>query len=292
MEISEKKATTADEQIEKLKKRGMVITNEEKAKENLLDIGYYRLGFYWYPFEQDHPTHTFYPDTQFDYAIKLYYFDYDLRNILLRYISRIEVNFRTTIVYYVSNEYRDNPFWYVDSNVIKQETIESRTYQNALDDVKKEPIIKRDMLKYQREYAPAWKALEFMPFGTIIKLYESLINPNLKCRISNIYGISSPSKFTNYINTIRTLRNNCAHGKVLYDLRLPQAIVASVLGDLGENKTNFYGAYCVFRYMLEKVSKNRVTEMKADVLKAFERIPYQILKDIIADKTGLSENYI
>ena len=45
-----KLATNIDEQITKLVERGMVIDNVEKAKENLLDIGYFRLGFYWFPF--------------------------------------------------------------------------------------------------------------------------------------------------------------------------------------------------------------------------------------------------
>ena len=36
-----KYATTLDEQVEKLKNRGLVINDEEKAKEVLLDIGYY-----------------------------------------------------------------------------------------------------------------------------------------------------------------------------------------------------------------------------------------------------------
>lgn len=37
-----KYATTLDEQVDKLKNRGLVINDEEKAKEVLLDIGYYR----------------------------------------------------------------------------------------------------------------------------------------------------------------------------------------------------------------------------------------------------------
>jgi abortive infection bacteriophage resistance protein len=45
------KAITLDEQIQLLRSRGMVINNEEKAKEVLSDIGYYRLGFYWFPME-------------------------------------------------------------------------------------------------------------------------------------------------------------------------------------------------------------------------------------------------
>ena len=45
------KATTFEEQIQLLRSRGMVINNEEKAKEVLSDIGYYRLGFYWFPMD-------------------------------------------------------------------------------------------------------------------------------------------------------------------------------------------------------------------------------------------------
>lgn len=98
-----KTATTINEQIKTLRKRGMYIDNEEKAAENLSDIGYYRLGFYWFPFEKTYPRkekrdHIFKEGTNFDYAIKLYYFDFDLRNLFLRYISRIEINFRTTII--------------------------------------------------------------------------------------------------------------------------------------------------------------------------------------------------
>ena len=44
-------ATNLDQQIEKLQSRGMCLDMEiTKVKELLLDIGYYRLGFYWCPF--------------------------------------------------------------------------------------------------------------------------------------------------------------------------------------------------------------------------------------------------
>ena len=42
--VKGKFATTIDRQIELLKERGMTFDKEWKAKENLLDIGYYRLG--------------------------------------------------------------------------------------------------------------------------------------------------------------------------------------------------------------------------------------------------------
>ncbi len=45
-----KEVINIDEQISLLRQRGMIINNEDKAKEVLSDVGYYRLGFYWFPF--------------------------------------------------------------------------------------------------------------------------------------------------------------------------------------------------------------------------------------------------
>lgn len=270
----------------------MVIGDSRKAKEYLLDIGYYRLGFYWFPFEKTYPrkvkrTHEFKEGTLLDYAIKLYYFDFDLRNLFLRYISRIEINLRTTIIYYVSNAYGDNPFWYISTEVVSGTAINSPKYRKALEDLSKEPTIKSDR-KYHndRPYSPAWKALEFMSFGTIIKLYENLKNPKLQCEIAAKYGINQPSQFSNYINTVRKLRNYCAHGKVLYDLHLDESISNGPLGDLGNRKNTLSGMYMVFRYFLGCISTNRVREMETLLVQSFERITYPEVVKVVTDNTG------
>ena len=48
-----KQAKSLDEQITILRSRNVMIKDEEKAKEYLSDIGYYRLGFYSFPFDND-----------------------------------------------------------------------------------------------------------------------------------------------------------------------------------------------------------------------------------------------
>lgn len=89
-------ATTLDEQIQLLKSRGMQLDyTEEKVKEILGDIGYYRLGFYWHPFQID-AQHNFKVGTKFSTIVSLYYLDSDLRNTLLRFINRIEIHFKNT----------------------------------------------------------------------------------------------------------------------------------------------------------------------------------------------------
>lgn len=289
----EKTATTIKEQICKLKSRGMQIDDVQKAEENLLDIGYFRLGFYWFPFEKSYPskikrTHQFKDGTKFEYAMRLYYFDFDLRNLFLRYISRIEINFRTTLIYSVSNYYKNDAFWYINPAVVKSDFINSNAFQKALNDIKKEVVVKADLKCHRRLNPPAWTALEFMNFGTIILLYDNLLDGGLKHQISVAYGMEKSRQFSIYLNTVRRLRNACAHGKVLFDMKLPEAISSGPLGDLKNRKTMLSGAYMVFKYFLGKISKNRVNEMQSGLIAAFDRVTDKVVKDIIVSSSGFN----
>lgn len=286
-----KLATDVDEQIATLESRGMAINDKEKAKECLLDIGYFRLGFYWFPFEKSYPrkikrTHEFKDGTLFDYAIRLYYFDCDLRNIFLKYINRIEINFRTKLIYYASNRYKEDPFWYQNSKYVDKAFLESDVMEKAMKDAAKEDVIIQDMKVHKRSASPAWKAMEFFSFGTTISLYYNLKEAPLKCEISNLYGISSPNNFMSYIDTVRKLRNYCAHGKVLFDKNLPEAISNGPLGYLGNSKTQLYGAYCVLKYLLGCVSENRAQDMQQEVKALFDQMPNDIVKQIILQNSG------
>jgi len=287
----EKFATNIEEQIALLESRGMTINDKEKAKECLLDIGYFRLGFYWFPFEESYPrkvnrTHKFKENTLFDYVIRLYYFDCDLRNIFLKYINRIEINFRTTLIYYASNRYKQAPFWYQDSKYVNKDFLEDDVMEKAMKDVSKEDVIIHDMKAHKRDVSPAWKAMEFFSFGATILLYDNLKEGPLKCEISNLYGISSPNNFLSYIDTVRKLRNYCAHSKVLFDKNLPEAISNGPLGNLGNNKTQLFGAYRVLEYLLGCVSQNRAQDMRQEVKALFDNLPDDIVKSIILQNSG------
>lgn len=290
-----KKAASVEEQLEILKNRGLIIDNEKKAKEILLDIGYFRLGFYWFPFETTYPrkrnrTHEFKENSHFHDAVTLYYFDFDLRNLLLKYISRVEINFRTTLIYHTGLKYRDKPFWYIDSDVVKQSFLGDEYYNRSLKNLKEESVISNDLNTHKRNYAPAWKALEFLSFGTIVSLFENLKDGGLKQQITKIYGWDKSSQFTNYLNTVRRLRNACAHGKVLYDLKLAEAISEGPLGYLGNYKSSLLGAYKVLHYLLSRVSNNRANELDEGMRKILQGIKEEKLKHIIKDNSGFDPN--
>ncbi|MBW6484248.1 MAG: Abi family protein [Vicingaceae bacterium] len=219
------KATNIEEQIQLLKTRGMKLEYPEaKVRELLLDIGYYRLGFYWNPFEIDE-NHNFKPGTTFKNVIKLYYLDFDLRNLLTRYVTRIEINFKTRLIHYVSNKYKDSPTWFIDNDVMNNRFINSfeKLYNEKF--IKNNKPIKKHHEKYINDkYAPAWKTLEFFTFGTVLTIYKCLKNESIKKKIANDFGVINMRKFINLMDTVVLVRNYCAHGDVLFDLRTPKGI--------------------------------------------------------------------
>ena len=204
----------------------------------------------------------------------------------MKYISRVEINFRTKLIYHASNRYKQEPFWYQDSKYVNKAFLEDDVMEKAMKDASKEDVIIHDMKTHKRNVSPAWKAMEFFIFFATISLYDNLKEGPLKCEISSLYGISSPNNFLSYIDTIRKLRNFCAHGKVLFDKNLPEAISNGPLGYLGNSKTQLFGAYQVLEYILGQVSQNRVQDMRSEVKALFDNMPDDVVKSIILQNSG------
>lgn len=90
-----------------------------KPTKILLNIGYYWLGFYWHYF-QVNKEHQFKENTKLSDVITLYNLDANLRSLLMNIINQIEINFRTKLIYWVSNEYKESPTWFADTHIVER----------------------------------------------------------------------------------------------------------------------------------------------------------------------------
>jgi abortive infection bacteriophage resistance protein len=284
-------ATSIDKQIEILESRGMALDLPiDKVKEVLLDIGYYRLGFYWNPFEVD-PEHNFKKDIKFSTIIDLYYLDVDLRHLLIKYINRIEVNFRTKIVYYVSNKHKNSPTWFVDPKVVSKSFIQDfDNYYN--NDFKKNNVIGRHHKKYINDkYAPAWKTLEYLTFGNNLKIYKNLLDKETKERISKIYSVNDIAKFEKLMDVIVYVRNYCAHSGVIFDLRNTYGIPKLPFYDFNNNDRHCLDSCIkIIIFILSTISINRANELRQHIDNLF--VEYLNKGDEITQIITSKINYI
>lgn len=266
-----RKAKPLQEQVDLLIKRGMRFDEPERARQFLLEIGWYRMSLYWFPFETRYPDersveHRFREGTDFRDALLLYAFDFNLRNKLLKPLERIETAFRTFLIYQVSTRYPDSPTWFADTRVVTPahaRAFERTVYQPMR---RQNPHIQLHHRRFPADrFAPAWKTLEFVTLGTICNLYSSLTSQHLRQEIARHFGVAQEDVFADYMGVIRGLRNNCAHGNVLYDFRPGEIPLGPALNGTHAPRSNLAGAISVVEHFLKVISERLLQEFRKDL---------------------------
>ena len=113
-----KQPLTIDEQIELLKSRGLEFNDVNEAKNSLLNISYYRLSSYLYPFRiPNDDKQRFMSGTIFEDILKFYSFDRKLRLLIFDSVERIEISVRTQLIYQLSLKH--NSQWYLENSLFR-----------------------------------------------------------------------------------------------------------------------------------------------------------------------------
>lgn len=102
---------TFEKQVELLKSRNLIIDDEEKFKNFLSNVNYYKLSGHLKFFETSKNN---YNNTPIQTVIDLYYFDRELRNFLMKAIEKIEISFKTKVAYHIGEKY--GAFGHTDPN--------------------------------------------------------------------------------------------------------------------------------------------------------------------------------
>ncbi|MCL8538930.1 Abi family protein [Chryseobacterium gallinarum] len=270
---------TCEQHIELLKERGLIITNEERAKKYLESIGYYRLTGYMFHLQNKSNDNKFLPDTNFDRIIELYKFDKALRSIVLEYIERIEVCVRSKI----SNKYslEHGFFWYLDEQLYADnniyETIKGEISSSYEDP--KEIFLRAFKRNYDDDFPPSNMALEILTFGKLSRLYSGLNNNDIKREIAKEFNLVSEylSSWLIYINNVR---NICAHHSRLWNKKvtvdrpsIPKKEKYKFNGsipNIDEFNTTLYGIISIINRLLKSFNpENNFTNKITSLIKEF-----------------------
>ncbi|RBP33481.1 abortive infection bacteriophage resistance protein [Marinobacter pelagius] len=234
------------EQLQKLKSRGLAVTDEPKALEYLERIGYYRLSGYWYPFRErsglfcpvgkgirkgkkikatSTVLDTFKPGSSFEAAVHLYVFDKKLRLLVLDALERIEVALRVDIAHTLG---KYDPFAYLNPDLLfegfAKDTDSTTGLPRHVDWMKKQATqiarSKEDFIKHNKnKYGhplPIWIACEVWDFNTLSELYDGMRLDDQDA-IASKYGVGNGRILASWLRSLNYLRNVCAHHSRLWN---------------------------------------------------------------------------
>lgn len=228
-------------QLQKLKDRGLLVPDEPRALRYLANISYYRLSGYWAAY-LDTRTGQFRADTTFDDIINLYRFDKKLRLLCLEAMERLEIAFRTQIIYHFTHATSDNN-WYEQLAYFRQgtqlkpgsrtteledsnrliETIlgnPARRHKGELERAKDKEFI-ADYYRYYHTPTnpPAWMALEVLSFGTLFNLFRLFADNPAKIKVAKHFKLHL-SVLESWMQSLNVVRNKCAHHDRFWDLSM------------------------------------------------------------------------
>lgn len=220
-----KPATTYEEQVMKMKERGLVIRDEYLAIQVLRRVNYYRFTGYLLPYKLS--TDNYVSGTTFEQIYKIYEFDQSLRNMLSRQLENIEISMRTKLSYHLAHKY--GPLGYEIVGNFRPTVDKEGNSLHSLLILRLQTEFRRAVNKGQlfaihhhSQYGgrlPIWVAVELMSFGDISTLY-SVMRQEDQDAISQTYFGLKAEYLVSWLKMLRYIRNTCAHYERLYDLTL------------------------------------------------------------------------
>ncbi|HEL2202244.1 TPA: Abi family protein [Streptococcus suis] len=210
-----KQGKTIDEQLSQLKERGLDIPDYQKAYRTLQNVNYYTITGYLFPFK-DKDTGHYHPGTSVELAITRYYFDSEMRTILMSLISEAEEMLKTRIAYNIAVHHKDDPLIYTDVNYWKSSKEHQRfmtDFQKSIANNSEVLFVKHHINKYRGQF-PIWVAVNLLTLGNLKYLYKNIPSRDRK-NISRELNLS-PGTLDSWIDNLRILRNKIAHNMRLY----------------------------------------------------------------------------
>ncbi|MGX7072521.1 Abi family protein [Helcococcus kunzii] len=270
-----KKALSYDQQIERLiKDHNLKIEDKDRAIKILKTVNYYRLSGYGIGLKSKLNKEHYIKDISLNHLFKLYCFDSQFKNNLIRTIEQIEIQLRKQIAYHIAMKYgpgglmnESNFIHKTNKNNVSIYSIISNNLEKEIYRQKKSPFVKHHIKKYNSKF-PIWVSVELMSFGTLSSLFSILQNEDQK-EISNLYNTDS-NHLKNWILCLVEVRNICAHYTRLYNMPLKQT--PNLYKENEKYKGNINKIFPILLILKRMLNSNEQWEsLLKDIKKTFEK---------------------
>lgn len=219
-----KPTITFHEQLELLKKRNLIFSDEKFALDYLRRNSYYHLNLYFKRLQtlsglidtEGNEEVVFLPGTKFEDIVKIHENDCRLRGFVMQLIQPIEIRLRTIISYYLGCEFGSEVFYidppYFDKNKI--ERLRSQ-FEHHVQLEGGNPIVSHHRYKYEGKF-PLFAILELTSFS-FLKNYFYSLDRSIQNKIAiDFLGQKNAISIKAWMLCLCDLRNVCAHHNYLY----------------------------------------------------------------------------
>ena len=258
----------------------MLIKDEHRFENYLMNIGYHRLSAYIYPFYKRPKSELVLKEgITFEQVLTLYRFDKKLRILLFNEIEKIEVAIRSVLANVGCQELGDK-FWITKPEYFANADKFNQTL--AIIDKElassKEDYIEDFRQNFIEDYPPAWMITEVLSFGNLNYIYSNIASNQLMKRIAGYFGLK-PQVFVSWLTVLANLRNMCCHHVRVWnrDFMLnpaePKKTKNAWIDTSKTDKKRIYYRLCIIRYFLSSVSpNNNFNEKLSELLSDFPTV--------------------
>ena len=301
----EKQFKNLDEQVEILRNKGLIITDEKYTKKVLLRENYFFLNGYRHLFIKSEADKVFKEGTTFEEVYSLFLFDRSIRNVLFKYLLVIENNLKSIFSYQLSKKYG-----YRERDYLKDKNFTSIPEKQAqLNDLLKK--MKRQIrvngsqhsatLHYVSNYGyiPLWILVKVLSFGIVSEMFSILKVEDQK-DIAKIYEIDYET-FMVYLPILANYRNLCAHEDILYENKTQKAIddtvyhqllkIEKVDDEYIQGKNDLFALIIIMKQLLQPEEFKNMTLELDNIIETLNYNLHTIKIDDVLNKMGFPINW-
>ena len=296
---------TLDEQVDIFKRRGLVVDDEERARQILFRENYFFISGYRHLFTQNGKKDLFLEGTTFEELYGTFVFDRRIRNIFFKNILIVENNIKSIMSYQLSKKYGYKEKDYLNVKNFSSDSMQARQVHDVLSKVRRQIRINGSKhtatYHYINNYGfiPLWILVKVLSFGIMSEFYD-ILKFDDKEEIAKAYNLDVES-LTIYLSLLSNFRNVCAHEDILYDHRVQRSIPDSEYHKLLDiqkvdeeyiyGKNDLFSLVIILKYMLTREEFSlMIDEIKREVDILDDKVSTVPLEAIL-NKIGFPSNF-
>lgn len=302
----EKLFKTLDEQLNILKDKGLIIEDEEFAREILLRENYFFINGYRTLLMNSYHDKTFILGSTFRELYAIFLFDRSIRNILFKNLMVVENQLKSIISYQLSKKYGYRDKDYLNVRNFTKDRFKNRRVKDIIDKMKRQVrnngahhmATQHYLTNYG--YIPMWVMVKVLSFGIVCELYSILKNDD-QVSVADMFSVNT-NYMESFLPILSNYRNLCAHEDIVYDHRTEKGIVNtpyhSKLGipvmddEYIYGKNDIFAVFIIFKYLLRNDDfRLMMREINYEIEK-LDGIINTIPVAKILDRMGIPDNYM